>query len=110
MSTLTQTPTTVPGHRGEVVTPDHPAYESLRAVFNGSVDRRPALIARAESAGDVQSALRFARDSRLPFTTRAGGHSLAGFSSIDDGLVIDVRGLKQLAVDPVEKRVRAGAG
>src|SRR5687767_10568580 len=82
MKTLMKSPTRIPGHTGEVVTPDHPGYDSIRAVFNGSIDRRPALIARATSASDVQAALRFARAGNLPFTTRAGGHSLAGFSTI----------------------------
>ena len=110
MNTLTKTPARIPGHIGEVVAPDHPGYDSIRAVFNGSIDRSPALIARATSAADVQAALRFAREEGIPFTTRAGGHSLAGFSTIDEGLVIDVRGLKQVTVDPVAKRARVGAG
>ena len=102
--------TAIPGHLGEVVTPDHDDYDEVRAVFNGSIDRRPALIARAESAFDVQAALRFARDEGIPFTTRAGGHSLAGFSTIDDGLVIDVRRLKRIEVDLDSQRASAGAG
>jgi FAD/FMN-containing dehydrogenase len=97
-------------HLGEVLTPDHSDYDEVRAVFNGSIDGRPALIARAASASDVQAALRFARESAIPFTTRAGGHSLAGFSTIDDGLVIDVRRLKRFAVDLQTRRARAGAG
>jgi FAD/FMN-containing dehydrogenase len=110
MDTLTKTPAQIPDHIGDVVTPDHPGYDTIRAVFNGSIDRRPALIARATSAGDVQAALRFAREKDIPFTPRAGGHSLAGFSTIDDGLVIDVRGLKQVTIDPLAKRAQAGAG
>jgi FAD/FMN-containing dehydrogenase len=102
--------TRIPTHLGEVLTPDHADYDELRAVFNGSIDRRPALIARAASASDVQAALRFARASAIPFTTRAGGHSLAGFSTIDDGLVIDVRRLKRFEIDPQTRRARAGAG
>jgi FAD/FMN-containing dehydrogenase len=109
MNTLA-TSTRIPTHLGEVVTPDHSDYDELRAVFNGSIDRRPALIARAASASDVQVAMRFARESAIPFTTRAGGHSLAGFSTIDDGLVIDVRGLKRFEIDLETRRARAGAG
>jgi FAD/FMN-containing dehydrogenase len=110
MNTLTKSSIRIPGHTGEVVTPGHLEYDSIRAIFNGSIDRRPALIARATSASDVQAALRFAREENLPFTTRAGGHSLAGFSTIEDGLVIDVRGLKQLSIDPAAKRASVGAG
>lgn len=104
------TSTRIPAHLGEVLTPDHADYEEARAVFNGSIDRRPALIARASSAHDVQAALRFARESGIPFTPRAGGHSLAGFSTIDDGLVIDVRRLKRFELDLETRRAKAGAG
>ncbi len=109
MTTLTHN-TDIPVHLGQVLGPDHPDYDATRAVFNGSVDRRPALIARAESAADVQAALRFALDTDMPFAVRAGGHSLAGFSTIDDGLVIDMRRLKRIEVDLETRRVRAGAG
>jgi FAD/FMN-containing dehydrogenase len=104
------TSTPIPAHLGEVLTPDHADYDELRAVFNGSIDSRPALIARAASASDVQAAMRFARESAIPFTARAGGHSLAGFSTIDDGLVIDVRRLKRVEIDVQTGRARAGAG
>src|SRR4051794_26696035 len=103
-------PTLIEGHRGEIVTPEHRSYDAVRAVFNGSIDRRPALIARSSSPADVQAAVRFARESGVPLTPRAGGHSLAGLSMVDDGLVIDVRGLKHAYVDPERRRVRAGAG
>ncbi|HEX2129296.1 MAG TPA: FAD-binding oxidoreductase [Solirubrobacterales bacterium] len=109
MNTLAPT-SVIPGHRGDVVTPADPEYDTLRAVFNGSIDRRPAFIARAESAADVQAAIRFARESGMALTPRAGGHSLAGFSAIDDGLVIDLRRLKGIEMDVASRRVRAGAG
>ena len=108
MSTFT--PLHIDGFLGEVVTPSDPGYEAARAVWNGSVDRRPAIIARARDARDVQAALRFALAEDLPFAVRAGGHSLAGFSTLDDGLVIDLRPLKGIEVDPLARRVRAGAG
>jgi FAD/FMN-containing dehydrogenase len=101
---------TIPGHVGEVLEPGHPGYEAARAVFNGSIDRRPALIARVRSAADVQAALRFALAEEIPFAVRAGGHSLAGFSTIDDGLVIDLRELKAIEIDPEARRGRFGAG
>jgi len=95
---------------GRIITPTDPEYDTARRVWHGAVDRRPALIAMAGSTADVVAALRYALDRELPFAVRAGGHSLAGFSVIDDGLVIDLRGLSRIDVDPVRRRVRAGAG
>jgi FAD/FMN-containing dehydrogenase len=95
---------------GEIVTPDHPDYDADRRVWNGAIDRRPSLIAKARSTADVVAALRFALERDLPFAVRAGGHSLAGFSTIDDGLVIDLRGLGRVDVDPARRLARVGAG
>jgi FAD/FMN-containing dehydrogenase len=95
---------------GTIITPDHPSYDEARAVFNGSIDRRPELIAQARSTADVVAALQFARATDMPFAVRAGGHSLAGHSVIDDGLVIDLRPIRHVDVDLATKRVRAGAG
>jgi FAD/FMN-containing dehydrogenase len=95
---------------GAIITPDHDDYDTVRGVWNGNVDRRPAAIARPRSAEDVAAALRFALERELPFAVRAGGHSLAGFSTIDDGLVIDLRELRSIDVDLATQRVRAGAG
>jgi FAD/FMN-containing dehydrogenase len=108
MSLLTDT--VIPSFAGAVVTPGDPDYETARRVWNGAIDRRPSLIARARTSADVAAALRFALERDLPFAVRAGGHSLAGFSVVDDGLVIDLRGLGTAEVDPVRRRVRAGAG
>ena len=107
MSLLTET---IESFTGEIVTPSHPDYDAARRVWHGAIDRRPSLIARARSTADVVAALRYALERDLPFAVRAGGHSLAGFSTIDDGLVIELRGLRRVDVDPVTRRVRAGAG
>ena len=95
---------------GEVIAPGNPSYEEARRVFNGSIDRRPALIARARSTEDVVAALRFATGNDIPFAVRAGGHSLAGFSVIDDGLVIDLRPLRRIDIDLETRRASVGAG
>src|SRR5688572_9572196 len=87
---------------GAVLTPDHPRYDDVRRVWHGAIDRRPALIARPCSADDVAPAVRFAVERDLPFAVRAGGHSLAGFSAIEDGLVIDLRELRRIDIDPVK--------
>jgi FAD/FMN-containing dehydrogenase len=108
MSILTDT--TIESFTGEILTPGHPDYDSARRVFHGAIDRRPSVIARARSTEDVVAALRFALDGDVPFAVRAGGHSLAGFSVIDDGLVIDLRPLRRIEIDLDARRVRAGAG
>jgi FAD/FMN-containing dehydrogenase len=100
----------LPDITGEIITPAHPAYDAERRVWHGAIDRRPALIAKTASAADVVTALRYALDHDLPFAVRAGGHSLAGFSVIDDGLVIDLRGLRRIAIDLDRGTARVGAG
>src|SRR4051794_7580250 len=100
-------PIHIDGFGGDLLTPEHPGYDAARAVFNGAIARRPAVIAHVRSTADVQAALRFARERAMPFAVRAGGHSLAGFSTIDDGLVIDLRGLKRIDLDLRARRVKA---
>jgi len=107
MSLLTDT---IESFTGEIITPGHADYEEARRVWHGAIDRRPSLIARAGSTAEVVAAVRFALERDFPFAVRAGGHSLAGFSVIDDGLVIDLRGLRRIELDPERRRVRAGAG
>jgi FAD/FMN-containing dehydrogenase len=85
-------------------------YDERRALFNAMIDRRPRLIAACDTPGDVKSALDHARREQLPVAVRAGGHSVAGMSSVDDGLVIDVRPMKHIVVDPVARRAVVGAG
>jgi FAD/FMN-containing dehydrogenase len=72
--------------RGDLVGPDHPAYEAQRRVWNGSIDRRPALIARCADRADVVAALAFARRAGLAIAIRGGGHSFPGFSVVDGGV------------------------
>jgi FAD/FMN-containing dehydrogenase len=96
---------------GEVLTHvDGAAYDDARAVFNAMFDRRPALIARATSTADVAAVLRFARASDLPIAVRGGGHSVAGYSTIDDGIVIDLGPMNRIEVDAATRRARVGAG
>ncbi|MBC3194314.1 FAD-binding oxidoreductase [Pseudonocardia sp. C8] len=99
------------GFAGEILTrADGERYDEARAVFNAMFDRRPAVIARATCDGDVVAALLFAQSERLPVAVRAGGHSAAGYSAIDDGLLLDLRPMKEISVDPVARRVRVGPG
>ena len=98
--------------RGEILTADDGArYDEARAVFNGMFDRRPAVIARAGSVDDVAAAIDFARANHgLPLAVRGGGHSVAGYSTVDDGMVLDLGPMKQISVDPETRRARVQAG
>ncbi|MEX0625417.1 MAG: FAD-binding oxidoreductase [Chloroflexota bacterium] len=96
--------------RGDLVGPDHPAYEAQRRVWNGSIDRRPALIARCSGRADVVAALAFARRAGLTAAIRGGGHSFPGFSVVDGGVVIDLGPMKRIDVDPERRVARAEGG
>jgi FAD/FMN-containing dehydrogenase len=96
--------------RGEVIAPADLGYDEHRKVWNGSIDRRPALIARCEGVADVREAVRFARERDLLVAVRGGGHSFPGLSVCDGGIVIDLRPMRGIRVDPRARTVRAQAG
>ena len=98
------------GLRGELIGADDASYEEHRAVWNGSIDRYPALIARCGGVADVMSALKFAGESGLAVAVRSGGHSFPGLSVCDDGLVIDLSLMRGIRVDPEARTARAQAG
>jgi FAD/FMN-containing dehydrogenase len=96
--------------KGPLVGPDDLEYDQARVVWNAMADRRPALIARCEGVEDVVAAVRFAREQELVVAVRGGGHSVAGFSTCDGGMVIDVSGMRGLTVDPRRRIAHAGGG
>ena len=96
--------------RGPVLVRDHPAYDVARATFNAMTDRHPAVIACCAGSDDVAAAVAWAQNEGLPAAIRGGGHSVAGHSVCQDGLVIDLRLLGGVQVDPESRRVRAGGG
>jgi len=96
--------------RGPVIGPSSEGYDAARRVWNGAVDRRPAMIACCQDTADVAAAIRFARQHGLPVAVRSGGHGVAGRAVCDGGLVIDLRAIRQVQVDPVRRLARAGAG
>jgi FAD/FMN-containing dehydrogenase len=96
--------------RGPVLSTDHPAYDVARTTFNGMTDRRPAVIACCAGRDDVAAAVTWAQSEGLAAAIRGGGHSVAGHSVCDDGLVIDLRLLGGAHVDPESRRARAGGG
>jgi FAD/FMN-containing dehydrogenase len=87
-----------------------PEYADTTTLNNAMIERRPAAVARCASPADVVEAIAYARRNGLPLAVRAGGHSVAGLSLVDDGLVIDVRGMANVKVDPERRVARVGAG
>ena len=96
--------------RGEVITPADDAYDGARHVWNGMVDRRPALIVRPVDADDVVGAIRFGRDEDLLIAVRGGGHSMPGYGTCDDGLVIDLSRMRGVTVDTKARIARVNGG
>lgn len=95
---------------GSVLTPDDVDYDDARSVFNGDVDRRPAIIARCANSTDVAHALRFAREHGLEVSVRGGGHNLAGLAVAVDGLMIDLSRMRRVTVDPKARIAIVGGG
>jgi FAD/FMN-containing dehydrogenase len=100
----------LPGFHGTVLRSDDDGYDAARAVFNGMIDRRPALIARCGSTEDVAAAVRYAVDRDLEISVYGGGHGASGSAVCDGGLCVDLRGLTDVAVDPERRVVTAGGG
>ena len=96
--------------RGELVRRGDPTYDERRKIWNGAIDRSPALIARCAGVADVIAAVKFARGTDLPLAVRGGGHSFPGFSTCDDGIVIDLSLMKGIRVDPKARTARVQAG
>ena len=95
---------------GEVLTPESDRYDEVRRVWNGTIDRRPAVIARCTTTADVVASVRFARRHDLLIAVRGGGHSIPGLSVCDDGLMIDLQPMKDVDVDAERRVATAGPG
>ena len=89
---------------GTVLTRDDERYDSARAIWNGTVDGHPALIARCHAAEDIAAAVNLTREAGLPLAVRGGGHSVAGLSTCDDGVVIDLSPMRGVSIDPGPSR------
>src|SRR5690348_13634229 len=96
--------------RGSLIRPGDADYDTARAVWNGMIDRHPALIVRCVCTEDVVMALGFARAHQLLVAVRGGGHNVAGSAVCDDGLVIDLSPMKAIQIDSAARTVRAQAG
>src|ERR1700732_2548990 len=95
---------------GEVVAPGDPSYDEARKVWNGMVDRFPAAVVRCASTSDVVAAVSFARDQGLLLAGRGGAHSTPGYSTCDEGLVVDLRPMNRVQVDPEAGIARVQGG
>ena len=96
--------------RGALLRPGEEGYDEARRVWNGEIDRRPALIARCAGADDVVEAIRFARERELAVSVRGGGHAVAGHAVCDGGVMIDLSLMKAVSVDPARRTARAAGG
>jgi hypothetical protein len=96
--------------KGDLMRPGHNGYEDARTIWNGMVAKKPGLIARCADTADVQSAVRIASATGILTAVRCGGHSLAGFSTCDGGLVIDLSRLRQVAVDADARQANFAGG
>jgi FAD/FMN-containing dehydrogenase len=100
----------VPGFAGTIFRRGDAGYDDARRVFNGMIDRSPAMIARCSSTADVVAAVRHARANGLEISVYGGGHSVTGSAVLDDGMCIDLRGMKRVEVDPDARLARADGG
>ena len=96
--------------RGPVLTPDDAAFDEARTIWNGLIDRRPAVIVQCSGAADVVDAVNFAREQGLVLSIKAGGHNVAGNAVNDGGLVIDLSQMRGVTVDPATRTVRVQGG
>jgi FAD/FMN-containing dehydrogenase len=98
------------GLHGELIEPDHPDYEEARKLYNGMIDKYPRMIARCADTADVVNCVNFARENGVLLAVRGGGHNGGGLGVADDGLVIDLSGMRGVRVDPEERTVRVEGG
>lgn len=95
---------------GELIRPGESAYEQSRKIWNGMIDRYPALIARCQNTKDVQAAVNFAREQNLLIAVRGGGHNVAGYAVCEGGIVIDLSPMRKVSVDPVARTAGVQGG
>jgi FAD/FMN-containing dehydrogenase len=96
--------------RGSILLPGEPAYDQARAIWNAMIDKRPAMIVRCAGAADVRTAVDFARSHGVPLAVRGGGHNIAGSALVNDGLVIDLSGMRSVQVAPHKMRAWVEGG
>src|SRR5262245_46993334 len=98
------------GFKGELIHPGDGAYDEARSVFNGMIDRQPALMARCADAGDVSLVVNLARDNDLPLSVYGGGHGVTGSAVVDAGVCVDLRAMNKVEVDPSARLAQVQGG
>jgi len=96
--------------RGDILEPRDAQYDDSRKIWNGMIDKRPALIVRCAGVSDVLQCVRFARSHQVPVAVRGGGHNVAGYAMCNGGMVIDLARMRSVQVDPVRRTARAEGG
>lgn len=96
--------------RGNLLQPDDAEFDEARKIWNAMIDRKPAMIVRCAGASDVMRSVSFARDHDIPLAVRGGGHNIAGNALCNNGLVIDLSGMKSVRIDPRARRAYVEAG
>ena len=96
--------------RGELILPADPGYDDARKVYNGMIDKKPAIIAKCFDVADVITSVNFGRENNLLISVRGGGHNAGGLGICDNGLVIDLSQIRYTHVDPKTKTIRVGGG
>lgn len=107
---MTATASTVPGFAGDAIYPDDPRYDAVRQVFNGMIDKRPRMVLQCRSRDDIVAAVRYAVDAGAEIAVRGGGHSVAGHSTTDGGVVIDLTQMRGVRVDAQARVAYVDAG
>ena len=100
----------IPGFTGDAIRPGDARYDEVRQVFNGLIDKRPALVLQCRSQDDIVAAVRYAVDSGAEIAVRSGGHSVAGHSATDGGIVIDLTQMRGVRVDADARIAYVDAG
>jgi FAD/FMN-containing dehydrogenase len=100
----------IPGFSGEPIHPGDAGYDEARAVFNGMIDRKPALVARCANADDVAATINVARDNDIPLSVYGGGHGVTGSAVVDAGICVDLRAMHRVDVDPERRIARVEGG
>ncbi|WP_406392425.1 FAD-binding oxidoreductase [Streptomyces sp. NBC_00887] len=95
---------------GDIVQPGEPGYDEARTVYNAMIDKRPAAVVRAADAGDVIATVNLAREQNLALAVRGGAHSVSGYGTCDDGVVLDLSGMRGVRVDPTTRTAWAEGG
>src|SRR6185312_5800925 len=96
--------------RGTITLPQDKDYHEVRKVYNAMIDKHPAIIIKCVDAADVIASVKFAKEQNLLVAVRSGGHNGGGLGMCDDGMVIDLAGIKYIRVHPADKTVRVGGG